>query len=202
MDSVIDSTRQLCVSALKGLKKLINSELSGPQGASPEFAGVFATNTSRYMQIQVHTCKYMQIQIYTSKYNYIHANTSTYKQIQVYTCKYKYIQANTNDRQQYWYVFGCIRLYLYVLYLFLYVFVCIINNIDFFESDAMGTTRVGTGGNLNAGKCILTVFGKRSTAAGGPTYRVSALTCFFQLGLSCDTLALPPVSQSRWVHAP
>ena len=101
MDSVIDSTRQLCVSALKGLKKLINSELSGPQGASPEFAGVFATNTSRYMQIQVHTCKYMQIQIYTSKYNYIHANTSTYKQIQVYTCKYKYIQANTNDGANY-----------------------------------------------------------------------------------------------------
>ena len=98
---------------------------------------------------------------------------------------------------QYWYVFGCIRLYLFVLYLFLYVFVCIIDNIDFFESDAMGTRGVGTGG-----KCILTVFGKRNTASGGPTYRVSALTCFFQLGLSCDTLALPPVSQSRWVHAP
>ena len=77
---------------------------------------------------------------------------------------------------QYWYVFGCIRLYLFVLYLFLYVFVCIIDNIDFFESDAMGTRGVGTGG-----KCILTVFGKRNTAAGGPTYRVSALTCFSSL---------------------
>jgi len=56
------------------------------------------------------------------------------------------------------------------------VFVCIrlfFDNIDFFESDAMGTRGVGTGG-----KCILTVFGKRNTAAGGPTYRVSALTCF------------------------
>ena len=162
-------------------------------------------NTSTYMQIHANTNIYKQIQLHTCKYKYIQAHTSIYKHIQVHTCKYKYIQANTsnaNNRHQYWYVFGCIRLYLYVLYLFLYVFVCIINNIDFFESDAMGTTRVGTGGNLNAGKCILTVFGKRSTAAGGPTYRVSALTCFFQLGLSCDTLALPPVSQSRWVHAP
>ena len=72
MDNLIDSARQLSVTSLKKLKQLINSDFSGPLGPSPEFAGVFATNTSKYKQ-----------------YKEIHTNTSIYRQIQVNTSKYK-----------------------------------------------------------------------------------------------------------------
>lgn len=39
VDSVVDTARQLSVTAMKNLKKLINAELSGPQGPSVEYAG-------------------------------------------------------------------------------------------------------------------------------------------------------------------
>ena len=42
---------------------------------------------------------------------------------------------------------------------------------DFFYSDSMGTRGIGTGN-----KCILSIFGKRNTAAGGPTFRVRLST--------------------------
>jgi len=48
VDSLVDSARQLSVTSLKNLKKLINSDFSGPQGPSAEFAGAFVTNTNRY----------------------------------------------------------------------------------------------------------------------------------------------------------
>ena len=42
VDSIVDSARQLSISALKNLKKLIKSEISGPIGPVAEFAGEFA----------------------------------------------------------------------------------------------------------------------------------------------------------------
>jgi len=95
----------------------------------------------------------------------------------------------------YWYVLVHIGMYSFVLYLYWHVFVCIGDSFTYdycFESDAMGTV-----GKQQGTTCILTVFGKRNSAGGGPTFRVSALT-FCQLGLSAD----PQVSLSRWVPAP
>lgn len=39
VDNLVDSSRQLSITAFKNLKKLINSDFSGPQGPSAEFAG-------------------------------------------------------------------------------------------------------------------------------------------------------------------
>jgi hypothetical protein len=39
VDNLVDSARQLSITAFKNLKKLINADFSGPQGPSSEFAG-------------------------------------------------------------------------------------------------------------------------------------------------------------------
>jgi hypothetical protein len=39
VDNLVDSSRQLFITAFKNLKKLINSDFSSPQGPSSEFAG-------------------------------------------------------------------------------------------------------------------------------------------------------------------
>jgi len=39
VDNLVDSARQMSITAFKNLKKLINSDFSGPQGPSTEFAG-------------------------------------------------------------------------------------------------------------------------------------------------------------------
>ena len=37
MDNLVDSERQLSISAFKNLKKMINAEFTGPQGPTDEF---------------------------------------------------------------------------------------------------------------------------------------------------------------------
>ena len=39
VDNLVDSERQLSISAFKNLKKMINAEFTGPQGPTDEFAG-------------------------------------------------------------------------------------------------------------------------------------------------------------------
>jgi len=55
VDNIVDSARQLSVSALKNLKKLINSEISGPLGPVTEFAGKFSNTYTIHTQYKRNT---------------------------------------------------------------------------------------------------------------------------------------------------
>ncbi len=148
VDNLVDSSRQLSITAFKNLKKLINSDFSWPQGPSSEFASDL--------------CWFIHY-LYT---------------IYTYIIQIQYINSmdtiqNSMDTIQIQYRRSCIGLYLFEL-------LCIGMHwsvwfliIDSFDSESMGTRVIGTGN-----KSILSVFGKRNTSAGVPTYRVRTLPVF------------------------